>query len=76
MTRKPLIRIIKREERNRREKAAEVLQENESASSGAARETVSNVTAWVREFQQRRRGESKRAFKNLFDGSVPRPDEV
>jgi len=39
----------------------------------AAREMVSTVTSWVSDFQQRKRGETKVAFKTLF--GTPQPSE-
>ncbi len=39
----------------------------------AAREMVSTVTSWVSDFQQRKRSETKVAFKTLF--GTPQPSE-
>jgi len=39
----------------------------------AAREMVTTVTSWVSDFQQRKRGETKVAFKTLF--GTPQPSE-
>lgn len=36
------------------------------SKQAAAREMVSTVSNWVSDFQQRRREETKQAFKNLF----------
>jgi hypothetical protein len=66
MAMKPFIRIIKRGQ-----KAAEVPQAEGSnppraTAESAARDIKTTVSDWVKEFQQRSRTDSKRAFNNLF----------
>lgn len=45
-------------------KQTEVIEKK--SKQAAAREMVSTVSNWVSDFQQRRRLETKQAFKNLF----------
>ena len=45
-------------------KQTEVIEKK--SNKAAAREMVSTVSNWVSDFQQRRRQETKQAFKNLF----------
>jgi len=66
MTRKTPIKIIKRDERNRSEKDKQAKSPRESAQE-TARDMVATVSNWVNEFQQKRRVETKQAFKNLFN---------
>lgn len=71
MTKKTPIKIIKRDERNRQEKA----DENVKSKRETAREMVSTVSNWVNEFQQKRRTETAKAIKNLFP-EPPQPTEA
>ena len=66
MTKKTPIKVIKREERNRQEKASEQPQNARKSAQETARDMVSTVTNWVNEFQQKRRTETSRAFQTLF----------
>ena len=75
MTKKTPIRIIKRDERNRQEKAAEQPQAQRKTAQEAARDMVGTVTNWVNEFQQKRRTETSRAFQSLFPEPT-RPNEA
>lgn len=65
------IRVVKKEERNRKE--------NVSPKTNSARETardmVHTVTNWVNEVQQKRRTETRSAIKALFS-ETPRPSEI
>ena len=71
MNKKTPIKIIKRDERNRQEKA----DENQKSTRETAREMVSTVSTWVNEFQQKRRTETAKAIKNLFP-EPPQPTEA
>lgn len=66
MTKKTPIRVIKREERNRKEAATAQPQDARKTAQEAARDMVSTVTNWVNEFQQKRRTETTRAINTLF----------
>ena len=74
MTKKAPIKIIKRDERNRTKENKKDKTTRESAQE-TAREMVATVTNWVSEFQQKRRTETKQAFKTLFH-EPPQPSEV
>jgi uncharacterized membrane-anchored protein len=65
MTKKTPIKVIKREERNRKETASEQPQNARKSAQDTAREMVSTVTNWVNEFQQKRRTETSRALQNI-----------
>jgi uncharacterized membrane-anchored protein len=65
MTKKTPIKVIKREERNRKEIASEQPQNARKSAQDTAREMVSTVTNWVNEFQQKRRTETSRALQNI-----------
>lgn len=65
MTKKTPIKVIKREERNRKESAGEQPQKSIKTAQETARDMVSTVTNWVNDFQQKRRTETSRALKNI-----------
>lgn len=65
MTKKTPIKVIKREERDRKENAAEQPQNAMKTAQETARDMVSTVTNWVNDFQQKRRTETSRALKNI-----------
>ncbi|MBD0327499.1 MAG: hypothetical protein ICV68_13765, partial [Pyrinomonadaceae bacterium] len=44
--------------------------------ASSARVIKNTVSTWVKEFQQRSRTDSKRAFNNLFKEPLPRPSET
>ncbi|MGI9065844.1 MAG: hypothetical protein ACR2HX_05490 [Pyrinomonadaceae bacterium] len=71
MSEKKTIRIIKKDERTRKEKP--VAKGNTAAQT--AREMVQTVTNWVTELQQKRRVETAKAIKSLLPGN-PRPNEA
>jgi hypothetical protein len=75
MTKKTPIKVIKREERNRKETAGEQPQNAIKTAQETARDMVSTVTNWVNEFQQKRRTETSRAIKSLFPEPA-RPNEA
>jgi formylglycine-generating enzyme required for sulfatase activity len=75
MTKKTPIRIIKRDERNRQENAAEQAKPVRKTAQETARDMVGTVTNWVNEFQQKRRTETTRAIHTLFP-DPPQPNEA
>ncbi len=74
MTKKTPIKVIKRDERSRKAKAAKSDLEKKTPQE-SARDMVSTVTNWVNEFQQKRRTETRQAIKNLFP-EPPQPSSV
>ena len=68
---KKTIKVIKKEQRNRRQKVAQPA----PGPRATAREMVKTVTNWVSEFQQKRRSETEDALKSLLSES-PRPSEI
>jgi hypothetical protein len=76
MTKKTPIKVIKRDERNRKETVAE--QPQRKSAQEAARDMVNTVTNWVNEFQQKRRTETTRttrAIQSLFTDTT-QPNEA
>ena len=72
MNTKTPIKIIKRGERNRQEKAVgEAAATTKKSAQETARDMVATVTEWVNEFQQKRRIETTHAIKTLL-----RPDRT
>jgi hypothetical protein len=71
MMNRKAIKVIKRNERNRQEVVDE--KKGKESPKEAARDMVATVTAWVNEFQQKRRTETARAFNTLFVDPAPRP---
>lgn len=67
---KKSIRVVKREERARRESSPEQDAVKKSAQE-AAREMVATVTGWVSELQHRHRTDTARALKTLFPETTP-----
>jgi uncharacterized membrane-anchored protein len=67
MNTKTPIKVIKRGERNRQEKAAgEAVITAKKSAQETARDMVATVTEWVNEFQQKRRMETSHAIKTLL----------
>jgi len=64
MKQKTPIKVIKRDERNRKESGAEPPQRKSAQET--ARDMVNTVTNWVQEFQQKRRTDTTRAIQSLF----------
>jgi len=60
------IRIIKREDKGSRSKVAETAASSRENLRQATREVTGQVTAWVREVQQRPSADPRRAFASLF----------
>jgi uncharacterized membrane-anchored protein len=76
MTKKTPIKVIKRDERNRKESVAE--QPQRKTAQETARDMVNTVTNWVNEFQQKRRTETTRttrAIQSLFQDPA-QPNEA
>jgi hypothetical protein len=71
MSEKKTIRVIKKNERTRKEKPAP----KGNTTAQTAREMVQTVTNWVNEVQQKRRAETTQAIKSLLPKS-PRPSEI
>ena len=71
MSEKKAIRIVKKEDRTRRQKATP----RKNMPRDTAREMVRTVTNWVNEVQQKRRAETAQAIKTLLPNS-PRPSEA
>ena len=65
------IKVIKKEERNRKE----IKTPKGAGPREAAREMVQTVTNWVNELQQKQRAETAEALKALLRES-PRPSEA
>lgn len=72
---KPVVKIVKRGERQQQEAAAAQI-EPKKTTQQSARDMVATVSGWVNEFQQRRRQETKQALKTLLADSTPRPSQV
>lgn len=64
MAMKPFIRIIKRGQQAVAQ--AEGSAQPRATVESSARDIKTTVSTWVKEFQQRSRTDSKRAFNNLF----------
>jgi hypothetical protein len=64
MAMKPFIRIIKRGQQAAQQ--AETGAQPRPTAESSARDIKTTVSTWVKEFQQRSRTDSKRAFNNLF----------
>ncbi len=64
------IKIIKKEDAAVKQPKVKAVKPDKQK---AAREMVSTVSSWVNDFQQRKRGETKVAFKTLF--GTPQPSE-
>ncbi len=65
MSNKTPIKVIKRDQ----QKTLTIIKKNDKkivTAKSAARDAVATVTGWVNEFQQKRREETKEAFKILF----------
>lgn len=71
MPEKKVIRIIKKDERARKQKPAP----QGTTTAQTAREMVKTVTNWVNELQQKRRVETAKAFKLMLPDN-PRTSEA
>ena len=73
---KKAIKVIKRDERARREQAEAKKIPGAKTTPEAARDMVATVTEWVNELQQRHRTDTARAIKNLFSEPAPQTGEA
>lgn len=71
MSGKKTIKVIKKEERKRKEATVP----KGAGAREAAREMVQNVTNWVNELHQKQRVETSEALKLLLS-ETPRPSEA
>ncbi|MGI8837598.1 MAG: hypothetical protein ACR2H4_13310 [Pyrinomonadaceae bacterium] len=71
MSEKKAIRIVKKQDRTRRQKPAQ----RKNVPRDTAREIVQTVTNWVNEVQQKRRLETAEAIKMLLPNN-PSPSEA
>jgi hypothetical protein len=77
MKRKLAIKIVKREELERREESAAAAGARGRAAGASARDTGHTVAAWVSEFRRRQRPQSKIAITvRLFRDAVSGPAEA
>ena len=56
------------------DKVEAALKSNETACRSARTVVRATVSSWVREFQQRRRADPKRAFRSLFEEQASHPE--
>lgn len=73
MKTKSPIKVIKRDERGRRNVSVEESAEIKKSAQESARDMVATVSGWVSEFQQKRRSETRQAIKTLFPDATPQP---
>ncbi|HEX8709196.1 MAG TPA: hypothetical protein VF723_13195 [Pyrinomonadaceae bacterium] len=66
MNPKNTIKVIKRSQLDGERKAAETGREQSEAAKPGPRDVAAQVTAWVKEFQQRRYTDPRRSFASLF----------
>ena len=66
MDHKKAIRVIKSGQRQIIDGAAKAEGTERQSLRNATREVAGNVSAWVKEFQQRRQPNPRRAFASLF----------
>ncbi|HEY3038315.1 MAG TPA: hypothetical protein VGJ66_06235 [Pyrinomonadaceae bacterium] len=71
MSEKKVIKVIKKDERTRKQKPAP----KENSTAQTAREVVQTVTNWVNELQQKRRVETANAIKLMLPEN-PRASEA
>jgi hypothetical protein len=76
MAMKPFVRIIKRGQKVAGSERTEGSGQPRATAESSARVVKNTVSNWVREFQQRSRTDSKRAFNNLFTEPLARPSET
>lgn len=66
MNPKNSIKIIKRDQRDNATGTAKTGAQGSQSLRDATREMAGNVSAWVKEFQQRSKRDPRRAFASLF----------
>ena len=67
------IRVIKRGHGDCKNAEA-ALKSNETVMESALSVVRATISSWVREFQQRRRTDSERAFRSLFEEQASHPE--
>jgi hypothetical protein len=60
------VKVVKGKERESRQDAARPLESARSTAQNTSRSAVATVTSWVKEFQERRRGETVQAVRSLL----------
>ena len=76
MNKKTTIKVIKRDERTRKQQATEEVATERKSTQEAARDMVATVSQWVNEFQQKRRSETANAIKTLFTDPTPQTSKA
>ena len=66
MNQQKRIKIVKREERGRNQKAEANPKQGVERQPNTAQTVAGHVAAWVKDFQRRRVEESRRSFQSLF----------
>jgi hypothetical protein len=73
-TQKPLIKIIKRDERESAARAIATPADKEDGAGDLPRQADSTVEGWVREFQRKRHDEHERALVDLREARALLPE--
>jgi hypothetical protein len=73
MNKKPVIKILKRDERRRDSAAKSSGRKN--APADPTQKVVETVSGWVREFREKSNGEASSLFTTLFE-KTPRANEA
>ena len=76
MNKKTTIKVIKRDDRTRKQQATEEVVPERKSTQEAARDMVATVSQWVNEFQQKRRSETANAIKTLFTDPTPQTSKA
>jgi hypothetical protein len=76
MKKKTTIKVIKRDERTRKQQATEEVVPERKSTQESARDMVATVSQWVNEFQQKRRSETANAIKTLFTDPTPQTSKA
>ena len=74
MSKRPTIKIVKRDERSRVAETPKTQATNDSPPE-VTRKMVKTVTAWVREFKEKGDAEADKLMATLFE-KTPRPTEA
>ena len=76
MNKKTTIKVIKRDERTRKQQATQEVVPERKSTQETARDMVATVSQWVNEFQQKRRSETANAIKTLFTDPTPQTSKA
>ncbi|HYH86125.1 MAG TPA: hypothetical protein VEX60_11775 [Pyrinomonadaceae bacterium] len=76
MKKKTTIKVIKRDERTRKQQATEEVVPERKSTQETARDMVATVSQWVNEFQQKRRSETANAIKTLLTDPTPQTSKA